>query len=163
MTLFDIGVMAILLVSVGLAVWRGLVRELLSLLSWIGSFWIAREFTVIAAGWLPASLTNPGLRLVVAFVGLMLAALLVFSLLTLLLVHLVKVAGLKASDRTLGAFFGLVRGVAIVVVLVLLGGMTTAPSQPFWRDALLSRPLEAVALWVKPWFPDEVGRRVRFE
>lgn len=163
MTLFDIGVMAILLLSVGLAVWRGLVREILSLLSWIGSFWIAREFTVIAAGWLPASLTNPGLRLVVAFVGLMLAALLVFSLLTLLLVHLVKVAGLKASDRTLGAFFGLVRGVAIVVVLVLLGGMTTAPSQPFWRDALLSRPLEAVALWVKPWFPDEVGRRVRFE
>lgn len=163
MTLFDIVIILIVLLSVALAVWRGMVREIFSLVCWIGSFWIATKFTVIVAGWLPASISNPGLRLVIGFVGLMLVSLLVFSLLTLLLVHLVKVAGLKTSDRTLGAFFGLVRGVAIVVILVLLGGMTSAPREPFWRDALLSRPLEAVALWAKPWFPDEVGQRVKFD
>ena len=163
MTLFDIVIILIVLLSVALAVWRGMVRELFSLASWIGSFWIATKFTVVVAGWLPASISNQGLRLVIGFVGLMLVGLLVFSLLTMLLVHLVKIAGLKTSDRTLGAFFGLVRGVAIVVILVLLGGMTSAPREPFWRDALLSRPLEAVALWVKPWFPDEVGQRVKFD
>ncbi len=163
MTMFDIAVIAVVLVSVGLAIWRGLVREIFSLLSWILAFWVAKEFTVIVAGWLPPSVSNPGLRMVLAFLGLMLVGLLVFSLLTMLMVHLVKAAGLKMSDRTLGAFFGLVRGVGIVVILVLAGGMTKAPTEPFWRDALLSRPLEAVALWVKPWFPDELGRRVRFE
>jgi membrane protein required for colicin V production len=162
MTLFDIGVVATLLLSVGFAIWRGLVRELFSLAGWIGAFWIAKEFAGVVAGWLPASITNEGLRLVIGFLGLMLLALLVFSLVTLLMVHLVKVAGLKSSDRTLGAFFGLVRGLVIVVVLVLAGGMTSAPKQPFWRDALLAQPLEYVASWVKPWFPDEVGRRVDF-
>lgn len=163
MTLFDIVVIAVLLLSVGIAIWRGMVREIFSLLSWIASFWVAKEFTGVASGWLPAAIANPGLRLVVAFVGLMLVSLLVFSLLTMLLVHLVKVAGLKTSDRTLGAFFGLVRGAVIVVILVLIGGMTSAPREAFWREALLSPPLEAVALWVKPWFPDEVGQRVKFE
>lgn len=162
MTFFDIGVIAILLLSVGFALWRGLVREVFSLASWIGAFWIAKEFAGVVSGWLPASVTNESLRLVIGFLGLMLLGLLVFSLLTMLLVHLVKVAGLKASDRTLGAFFGLVRGVVIVMILVLVGGMTSAPKQPFWREALLSKPLEYVALWVRPWFPDEVGRRVNF-
>lgn len=163
MTLFDIAVIAILAVSVGLAAWRGMVREVFSLVCWLGAFWVSKEFAGIVGGWLPASISNPGLRLVIGFLGLMLLSLLVFSLITLLMVHLVKVAGLKTSDRTLGAFFGLVRGVVIVVILVLMGGMTQAPREPFWRDALLSRPLEAVAIWVKPWFPAEVGRRVSFE
>jgi membrane protein required for colicin V production len=162
MTLFDFGVIAILAISVAFALWRGLVREIFSLASWIGAFWIAKEFAGTVAGWLPASVTNDGLRLAIGFIALMLLGLLVFSLLTLLLVHLVNKAGLKASDRTLGAFFGLVRGVVMVVILVLIGGMTSAPKQPFWREALLARPLEAMALWVKPWFPDEVGRRVNF-
>jgi membrane protein required for colicin V production len=163
MTLFDIAVIAILAASVGLAVWRGMVREVFSLVSWLGAFWISKEFAGIVAGWLPASVSNPGLRLVIGFVSLMVLSLLVFSLITVLMVHLVKVAGLKTSDRTLGAFFGLVRGVLIVVILVLMGGMTPVPREPFWRDALFSPPLEAVALWVKPWFPADVGRRVSFE
>lgn len=163
MTLFDIAVIAILAISVALAVWRGMVREIFSLASWLGAFWISKEFAGVVSGWLPTSVSNPGLRLVIGFVGLMLLSLLVFSLLTMFMVHLVKVAGLKTSDRTLGAFFGLVRGVVIVVILVLLGGMTSIPRQPFWREALLSDPLEAVALWVRPWFPVEVGRRVSFE
>jgi len=163
MTLFDFAAIAVLAISVAIALWRGLVRELFSLASWIGSFWISKEFTAIVSGWLPASVTNPGLRLAIAFVCLMLASLLVFSLITIWMVHLVKVAGLKASDRMLGAFFGLVRGMIVLVILVLVGGMTSVPREAFWRDALLARPLEAVALWVKPWFPDEVGRRVSFE
>ncbi len=162
MTFFDIGVIAILVLSVAFALWRGLVREILSLASWIGAFWISKEFAGVVAGWLPVSVTNDNLRLVIGFLSLMMLSLLVFSLVTLGLVHLVKVAGLKASDRTLGAFFGLVRGVVIVLILALVGGMTSAPKQPFWRNALLAKPVEYVASWVKPWFPDELGRRVNF-
>jgi membrane protein required for colicin V production len=51
----------------------------------------------------------------------------------------------------------------IAVTAVLLGGMTSAPREPYWRDALLSAPLEAAALWVKPWLPRDMARRVSFE
>ena len=163
MTVFDLIVIAIVAVSVGISIWRGVVREMLALASWIGAFWIAKELAGFAATWLPDSVSNPGLRLMVAFIAVMLACLLVFSLTGMLLVHLVKVAGLTASDRMLGAAFGLLRGLLIAVTVVLLGGMTSAPREPYWREALLSAPLEAAAQWVMPWLPRDVARRVSFE
>ena len=163
MTVFDFIVIAIVAVSVGISIWRGMVREVLALASWIGAFWIAKELAGFTATWLPDSVTNPGLRLMFGFIAIMLASLLVFSLVGMLIVHLVKVAGLTAPDRMLGAAFGLLRGVVIAVTVVLLGGMTSAPREPYWRDALLSAPLEAAALWVKPWLPRDVARRVSFE
>ncbi len=163
MTVFDLIVIAILAVSVGISIWRGIVREVLALASWIGAFWIAMELAGFAATWLPDSVNNPGLRLMFGFIAVMLTSLLVFSLTGMLIVHLVKVAGLTASDRMLGAAFGLLRGVLIAVTVVLLGGMTSAPREPYWRNALFSAPLEAAALWVKPWLPRDVARRVSFE
>jgi len=163
MTVFDLIAIAIVAVSVGISIWRGVVREVLALASWIGAFWIAKELAGLAATWLPDSVSNPGMRLMFGFIAVMLASLLVFSLTGMLLVHLVKVAGLTASDRMLGAAFGLLRGLLIAVTVVLLGGMTSAPREPYWRDALLSAPLEAAALWVKPWLPRDVARRVSFE
>jgi membrane protein required for colicin V production len=163
MTVFDLIVIAIVAVSVGISIWRGMVREVLALASWIGAFWIAKELAGFTATWLPDSVSNPGLRLMFGFIAVMLASLLVFSLAGMLIVHLVKVAGLTASDRMLGAAFGLLRGVVIAVTVVLLGGMTSAPREPYWRNALLSAPLEAAALRVKPWLPRDVARRVSFE
>lgn len=163
MTVFDLIVIAIVAVSVGISIWRGMVREVLALASWIGAFWIAKELAGFTATWLPDSVTNPGLRLMFGFIVVMLTSLLVFSFASTLVVHLVKVAGLTASDRMLGAAFGLLRGLLIAVTVVLLGGMTSAPREPYWRDALLSAPLEAAALWVKPWLPRDVARRVSFE
>ncbi|HWH48983.1 MAG TPA: CvpA family protein [Burkholderiales bacterium] len=163
MTVFDLIVIAIVAVSVGISIWRGMVREVLALASWIGAFWIAKELAGLTATLLPDSVTNPGIRLMLGFIAVMLVSLLVFSLAGMLIVHLVKVAGLTASDRMLGAAFGLLRGVLIAVTVVLLGGMTSAPREKYWRDALLSAPLEAAALWVKPWLPRDVARRISFE
>ncbi len=63
----------------------------------------------------------------------------------------------------LGAVFGLLRGLLIVVVLVLLGGMTSEPREPYWRNALLSKPLQKLAVWAKPLLPGDIARRVSFE
>ena len=163
MTVFDLIVILVVAVSVGFSIWRGLVREVLALLSWIAAFWLARLFAGVVAGWLPSSWTHQGLRYAIGFIAVMLVTVLVLSLASMLIARLVKAAGLTASDRMLGAVFGLIRGVLIVVVLVLLGGMTSEPREHYWRNALLSKPLEKMALWAKPWLPDDVGRRVSFE
>ena len=163
MTAFDFIAVVVVAISVGFSIWRGLVREVLALLSWILAFWLAKLFAAVVAGWLPSSWSHQGLRIAIGFVAVMLVSVLVLSLLSMLVVHLVKVAGLTASDRMLGAVFGLLRGVLIVVILVLLGGMTSEPREPYWRHALLSRPLEKMALWAKPWLPEDIARRVSFE
>jgi len=60
MTVFDLIVIAIVAASVGISIWRGMVREVLALASWIGAFWIAKELAGFTATWLPDSVSNPG-------------------------------------------------------------------------------------------------------
>ena len=163
MTVFDLIAIIVVAISVAFSIRRGLAREVLALLSWIAAFWLARLFAAVVAGWLPSSWSHQGMRIAVGFIAVMLVSVFVFSVASIMIAHLVKVAGLTTSDRMLGAFFGLLRGLLIVVTMVLLGGMTSEPREPYWRHALFSRPLEKMASWVKPWLPEDIARRVSFE
>jgi membrane protein required for colicin V production len=75
---------------------------------------------------------------------------------------MVKASGLSALDRSLGALFGLLRGIIIVSVVVLLCGLTAIPQQAFWRDATLSPYAVALVQSIKPLLPDDFARRVQF-
>jgi membrane protein required for colicin V production len=67
------------------------------------------------------------------------------------------------ADRVLGAVFGMLRGMLVVLILVLLGGLTALPRQPVWRDAMLSPPLEAAALTAKLYLPSELSKRIGYD
>jgi membrane protein required for colicin V production len=128
MTWVDYAVIAIVGISILLSIIHGLVREIMSLLSWIVAFVVAQMFAAeTAALLLPASLDNPSLRLLAGFAVVFIAVLIVMTLAAIAVSTLVKTAGLGLADRALGAIFGFTRGVAIVMIAVLLAGLTALP------------------------------------
>lgn len=163
MTAFDYAVLLIVGVSILISVLRGLVREALALAGWIAAFWVAASYTVPLAPLLPEAIPNETLRMLAAFVALFLGTLLIATLMTIALAELVKKLGLGAIDRGLGAFFGLARGLLIVLVLVLLGGLTPLPHHGFWRNAMLSAPFEAFVAVVMPWLPVQLAKRINYD
>ncbi len=163
MTWFDYAVLAIIGISVLLSVIHGLVRELLALASWIVAFLVAQAYATDVAPLLPAAIPGPSLRLLAAFLSVFLTALLVLTLAAIAVSSLLKRAGLGPIDRALGAVFGLVRGLAIVMVVVLLAGLTTLPRQPAWRNAVSSAPLEALANVIKVWLPYDLSKHINYE
>lgn len=163
MTSFDYAVLLIMGVSVLLSVMRGMVREILALLAWLAAFWVANAYTGQLVPMLPAAIPNESLRYLAAFAILFLATLLVASLMTIALSEVIKTLGLKPADRMLGALFGLARGMLIVLVIVLAAGMTSLPHQPFWRNAMFSAPLEAVAQKALKWLPEDLAKRINYE
>lgn len=162
MTWFDYAVLAIVGISVLLSILHGFVRELLALASWIIAFLVAQLCAADAALLLPAAMSSEPLRLLVAFLAVFLTVLLAATLLSNVLSRLFKRAGLGAVDRILGAGFGLVRGFAIVMVVVLLAGLTALPQQPVWREAMLSAPLEALANAIKVWLPYDLSPYIKY-
>ncbi len=162
MTIFDYLVLLILGCSIVISTMRGLVKEILSLLSWIAAFFIANAYGGALAMLLPAVVPGATVRLIVAFIALFIGVRMLMSLFTLAIDALVKASGLSIADRGLGGLFGLARGMVIVLAAVLVCGMTGIPEQAFWKDALLSPMAETAARTVKPFLPGEIARYVQF-
>lgn len=163
MTIFDYAVLGVLLLSVLLSIFRGAVRELLSLAGWVVAFMAARSLSVDLVPMIPPSIEDESLRMSVAFVAIFLAVLVAMGLIAMLLSALIKTVGLGFIDRMLGSVFGLVRGLLIVLMVVLLAGMTTLPQEPLWQKALLSKTLEKAVVLTLPWIPQELSKRINYE
>ncbi|MBK4734085.1 CvpA family protein [Noviherbaspirillum pedocola] len=162
MTLFDYLVLFVLIASIVISTLRGLVREILSLASWIAAFVIANAWGGELARLLPEAVPGDLVRLIVAFVILFIGVRILMGLLMVMVEALIKASGLTVVDRGLGSLFGLARGLLIVMTAVLLCGMTAIPQQRFWKEAMLSPLAETAAQTLIPYLPGEFSRRVQF-
>ena len=162
MTIFDYLVLLVLIASVIISTLRGLVKEILSLLSWVVAFVLANAYGASLAPLLPAAVPGTAVRLMVAFVLLFIGVRILMSLLTMAVDALLTASGLTLVDRGLGGLFGLARGLVIVLAAVILCGMTAIPKQAFWRNALLSPLAETGARTIKPYLPAAYAQHVQF-
>jgi len=161
-TVFDYAVLGIIAASSLLGLWRGVVSEVLALLAWVAAFMAARAWGDPAGAYFARLVADPMLRYAAGFFAVLVGVLVLFAIGRMILSMLLRAAGLGLADRLLGAGFGVVRGVVIVLVAVLLAGMTALPKLPWWRDAWLAPPLETAVIAARPWLPIEVGKRVRY-
>lgn len=162
MTAFDFMVIGVVGLSMVLAFMRGFVRVFMSLAAWVIAVMSALRFAEIGGGMLPDFGESPATRYVVAFALILVGVLIVGALLGYLLSRLMQAVGLGFLDRTLGALFGVARGLLIAVIVVLLLGMTSAPRKDWWQNALTSRPLTTAALTLRPWLPKAWADRIDY-
>jgi membrane protein required for colicin V production len=161
MTWFDYAVLVVVGLSVLLAVFRGVVREIAAVAGWVAALVLSGLFAQELAQHLPAAL-SPMLKAVIAYLVIFLSVLLLSGLAGLLLAKLIRAAGLGFTDRAVGALFGLVRGALIVFVGVMLAGLTSLPKEAFWREAALSGPVETAVLAARPVLPKDLAQRIRY-
>jgi len=161
MTWFDFGVLIVIAVSVAISLFQGLVREMISLGGWVGGFILATVFGGRVAGLLPLSL-GPLMSALIGFLLVFVGVLAVAWIVGLVMTSAVRAAGLAPADRALGAVFGIVRGLIIVLVVVVLAGLTPLPREPFWRDAVLSGPFETTAMALRPYLPEGLASRLKY-
>lgn len=159
----DIVIIGIILLSLIVSIFRGLVREALSLAVWIAAFYVAYRFVDVGAEAVPDAVATPSARLAIAFATLFIATLLLGGMITWLMGKLVDKTGLGGTDRVLGAVFGAARGAAIVVALVMFAGLTPLPNDPWWQRSRLLPYFEDAAVWVADRLPESVRRYVDFQ
>jgi membrane protein required for colicin V production len=163
MTIFDYVVLGIFVVSIILSIIRGLVREVLSIAGWVIAFVVAGSYAGDFEPLLPSEVSGESLRIIASFIVLFISVLLISGLIIMLLSALIKGVGLGFIDRLLGAVFGFIRGLLVVMILVLIAGLTALPQKSFWEQAQLSSPLETIAVYVKEWLPDDLSKRISYE
>ncbi|NOT83118.1 MAG: CvpA family protein [Gallionella sp.] len=160
MTLFDFAVIGIILASLVLGLFRGLVYEVLSFLGWPVAYFSSKFFAGAIAPMMP--ITQESMRIAVAYVVVFIVGLIAWSILVFLLTKIIKAIGLGGIDTFLGGLFGVLRGAMIVVALASLAGLTDIPKQPFWQQSSMSKTVESFAILAKTYLPESVAQRVQF-
>lgn len=158
MTAVDWILLAVLVFSMVLGAWRGLVYEVLSVLGWAASFYLAQWLAPDVAARLPLQSASDPVRYAAAFVLVFVAAVFVAGLLAFLLKKLVEAVGLRPVDRTLGAAFGLVRGVILLLAAAVVINMTALKTSDWWVQSTGASVLTAALKGLKPVLPEKFGR-----
>lgn len=153
-------ILAILLLSMALGAWRGLVYEVLSVLGWFAAFIVAQLYAATVGSMLPMTGATDSLRYAAGFVITFIASAFAAGLLSWLAKKLIETVGLRPVDRTLGAFFGLIRGGVILLAATTAVLMTPLKEGDWWKQSSAASILSAALKTLKPILPSEVGQYI---
>ena len=153
----DYVIIGVIVVSALIGLFRGFIKEAFSLLVWIAAFWLSWLFFRDLSNYLVQWISLPSARLGISFALIMIAVLIVGGIINYLLSQMVERTGLSGTDRVLGIFFGIGRGVVIVAIIILLAGLTPMPQDPWWNESMLISHLQEISLWLKQYLPDDIA------
>jgi len=156
-TLLDLILLGVMLISGLLAMVRGFMREILSIAAW-GTAAIVTLYSFSKL--LPtakAYFNNDTVATIVVVAGVFVGTLIVVSIITVRISDMILDSRIGALDRTLGFLFGLARGLLIVVVAYeFFVWLVPEQQRPTWVAAAKSRTmLDSTGEWLKALLPDD--------
>jgi len=146
---------AVLAASFLLGAWRGLVYEVLSVISWIAAFVLAQWFAPQVAARLPMGGTAEALRYASGFLLIFMGVVFAGGLLAWITRKLVQAVGLRPIDRTLGALFGLLRGAVLLLAAAVVINMTPLQRGGWWTDSKGADASTSALKALKPVLPEQ--------
>ncbi|MEZ2406197.1 CvpA family protein [Bosea sp. RCC_152_1] len=145
-TILDLVVIGVVLISALLAAVRGFTREVLAIVSWIAAAAVAWVFhpqlVPFIQQYIPASSAQGTIALVASIALLFLGTLIVVSLLTARISDFVLDSRIGALDRTLGFVFGAARGLLLAVIgYVFFAALVGNEKMPVWAKEAKAKPM----------------------
>jgi len=137
MITIDYLLIAVFALSALMGLFRGVVKEALSLLSWVAAVWSAWRFGAAVAAMIPSMADDSVIEIWVARIIVLVGVLILGGLLAKLIAYLVHQSGLSGTDRTVGMVFGMARGVVLIAVVVLMLDAAGFDADPWWQASKL--------------------------
>ncbi|MFT3665081.1 CvpA family protein [Piscinibacter sp.] len=157
----DAVLLAVLALSVIVGLVRGFVFELLSLAGWVAAWFAAQWFAPLAARYVPVGEPGSALNLGAALAGVFVLALIVWAIVTRLIRFVIHATPLSLPDRALGALFGALRGVVLLLAAAAVVGLTPAVTSPAWQQSRGAGVLAALLDGLMPLLPPQVAEHLK--
>jgi len=149
---------ATMVASTMLGMVRGLVKEVLSWLSWVAAFLLAQRWAPEVSQWITLTGASETLRFAAGFVIAFIATLMAAGLVTMAIKRLLSIAGLSPMDRLLGGAFGAARGAVLLLVATMVVDLTPLHLHPTWLEARGPQISQWALNGLKPQLPPEFAK-----
>jgi membrane protein required for colicin V production len=160
---FDLLIFGIVAIFAAIGAWRGLLREIISLLTWALSCVLAWFYAAPVSRLFAGLVDDAALRQLLAFV-LIFVAVFVLGLAAAWLIHryFPLRRRLRLVNNALGGVAGAARGAVIVIAVFLVAGLTSIPQRDWWRGAAFAPFFERAAVYVAGYIPRDIARHLRY-
>ncbi|MCH9670121.1 MAG: CvpA family protein [Gammaproteobacteria bacterium] len=162
MTWLDFTIVGLVAFSVILSLFRGYIREALSLLGWIVALWCGFSFAHDGAEFLAAAVDDGGARTGIALATIVFVVLLLVGMVNFVVGRYLLSKRYTAADRVLATVFGGARGCLIVVALVLLAGMVRVPEHATWEASRVVPYFQMIAVQIREVLPNELANGIQY-
>ncbi len=149
MSLADIAIILVCVLSSIYGFWRGFAKEALSLVTWLAAIFLAWRFAWVLEPVLGRWLAAPEVRTWAARASVFVLVLLAGGIVAWLVRELIRATGLGGTDRTLGGIFGFARGVLIVGLAAIAVQQLGLDKDPWWQQARLRPYSDRVAAGIR--------------
>ena len=138
---FDMVVIGIMLLSCIFAFFRGFVKEILSLVAWVGAAVVTIYFFKPTAEILNPYFSKPIISVVCATIALYFGSLIVFAIINRFIIKILK-SGSEIGwfDNILGLAFGALRGAFIISLGYFMLSFAVEGDRPQWLEKAKTRP-----------------------
>lgn len=157
----DFAILAVVLISAAIGFFRGFIREILSLISWIIAFWAAFTFCESVSVYFEPYLDQPALRIAAAFATLFVIILLLLSILSYWLHKLMSASGIAGTDRILGGLFGIARAVVLVAIVLLLARLPNYHQEEWWQQSILIQQISPLVEFFHGMLPGDIAKQLQ--
>jgi len=138
MNFVDYILITIVGLSMVLSLWRGFVREMISLIGLVAAFLLASRLSGQVGGFFGRWTANSTVADIAGFVLVFIIVMIVAGLVGVLICRLVDLAALTATDRTLGIFFGAARGMFLIALCFLVYTSYSKPDVSWLKESRLT-------------------------
>ncbi len=135
---FDIFILIVLSYSIIRGLFRGLVKEVSSIIGVLGGFYAAYSYYPLVAKLLTGIIKDQSYLNILSFLIIFCGILIVISILGVVIKYLLNVAFLGWIDRICGVGFGLIKGVLIVTVIFIILTTFLSKGTPLIKNSILA-------------------------
>ena len=150
--------LGVLLGSLLLGAWRGLLYEALSLAGWVAAYFVARWLAEWVGQALPMGDAPGEWRYAAGFVLVFIVVAFAGGMLAWAVRGAVRALGMRPVDRVLGAVFGALRGALLLLLLAIAVQLTGQGQAPWWRESASGAWLQGVLVQLHPVLPPALGQ-----
>lgn len=163
-SILDLAVIGVILISALLAAVRGFTREVLAIVAWVTAAAAAWVLHPLVLPRIKEHVANPNIALAIAIGGVFVVVLLIVSIITVKLSDFILDSRIGALDRTLGFLFGGARGFLICVIGWAGLAWLVQGKMPDWASTARTRPaLESSSSTLLAMLPDPDGMLSQFK
>jgi len=153
MPIIDILIAVAILVSIGVGLFRGLVKEAISIVALLFAIWAALYFGPAVGDVSQSWLSSDELQMWFGRILVFAVILSIGGLLSWGISKIIRMSVLSGMDRMLGGLFGIVRGVILISLFIIGGQFAGFDNDDWWEDSRLIPHLQVVADWIKVMAP----------